>query len=132
MTRMTALFTAAALSLGALALPAHAEEQNYRVQSGLLCDTAAQAARLSQLAQGGDFKAAIMKVNVEAAKPMACGYAQVAYTDEEVFAVLRASNGVMLFRIIQITVVGFKKGDGLQPVKPMTQFVLAPAISQEA
>mgnify|MGYP001015033727 CR=1 FL=1 len=121
----------AALALAAIASP-RAEAMNIQLQSGLICDTAAQAARVSELAGAGDVRLAILKVNLEAAKPTACGYAQVAFTNPEEIETVRAPNGVRLFRIVRITVIGVNQGAGLKPVAPMTQFALAEPESEEA
>ena len=130
MIRMTTLSALTALTLGAIASPALAD--NVRVQSGVLCDTAEQAARLSELVRQGNLRDAIVKVNLEASKPTACGVAAVAYTDSEQVGEIRAENGVQLFRIIRVTVVGVKGPDGIKRVAAVEQFALAPARSFEA
>ncbi|WP_342360367.1 hypothetical protein [Terrarubrum flagellatum] len=136
MTGIRTLFASAALSafgilaLGAFATPALAD--NVRVQSGLICDTIEHATRVSELVEGNDFGQAIIAVNLEAAKPAACGFMAVAYTDAEQTHDVRAENGVQLFRIIRITVVGVPGPNGLKKVAPVTRFVLAPALSIEA
>lgn len=134
MIGIRAFFTSAALSaalaLGVLASPAFADE--VQIRSGLICDTFEHAARVSELVQDGDFKDAITTVNLEAAKPAACAFMVVAYTDAEQTHDVRAENGVQLFRIIRITVVGVREPGGVRRVAPVTRFVLAPGKSVEA
>ena len=133
MTRMTQIFAAAALvAAAASAAPAFAQSPNIQVQTGLICDTAEQAMRVGELARKGDFGSALTTVNLEAAKPSACGVASVAFIADEEVAEVSADNGVKLHRIIRITVVGIKGPGGMQPVKPLTQFALAPSKSVEA
>jgi hypothetical protein len=108
-----------ALLFLALTFPARAHDIEY--QTGAICGTQKQAARLAMLLDRNEHTAIAM-VNVEEGDPGACAVETVAFVRGAGLATVRSK--ATAFTVVEVLVVGIDQGSGFRSIEPGTYFML--------
>jgi hypothetical protein len=116
-----ALLATGAISTAALAENTALEDANkLQVGTGVICDTQDEAKSFVQLMSERDAGSALQEVNSQAASPMACGMATVAFRTGKSLGEVRTSKGS--FDIFEIEVVAGAVDGSWRIVPNRTQY----------
>jgi hypothetical protein len=116
-----------ALLFLAFTLPARAHDIEY--DTGPICDTRNQAARLAMLPDGSEHTATAM-VNAEEGNPNACAVETVAFVRGAILGTARSK--AEAFAIIEILVVGVDLESGFRSIAPNVYFMLVKIDERDA
>jgi len=116
-----------ALLLLAFTFPARAHDIEY--DTGAICDTRTQAARLAMLLDGNEHTAIAM-VNAEEGNPNACAVETVAFVRGGTLATARSK--AEAFEVVEILVVGVDPGGGFRSIAPNVYFMLVKIDERDA
>jgi hypothetical protein len=116
-----------ALLLLAFTFPARAHDIEY--DTGAICDTRTQAARLAMLLDGNE-RIAIAMVNAEEGNPNACAVETVAFVRGAILATARSN--AEAFAIVEILVVGVDLEIGFRSIAPHVYFMLVEIDERDA
>jgi len=96
-------------------------KEGLNVGQGVVCDTVQQVARfMAIMGEARDVETAINVVNVEAAKPRACGMILAAFVRGE--EVGEVHNGARSLKVVEITILAVPVGDQWHFVSPLKQY----------
>jgi hypothetical protein len=116
-----------ALLFLAFTFPARAHDIEY--DTGAICDTRNQAARLAMLLDGNEHTA-IAVVNAEEGNPNACAVETVAFVRGGILATARSK--AEAFAVVEILVVGVDPGGGFRTIAPNVYFMLVKIDERDA
>lgn len=106
-------------------VPAKAADDANDIGVGVICDTSKQVETLvKQINSGKDLKEAVQAVNIEAASPIACTLAAVAYTTGAPVGQQTLQGETVA--IVEITVYAVSNGDNWQRVPDTKQYTVMP------